>query len=56
MSVLFVLFAVFVFVVIFGITYKVRGLQAALIAAGVTFIGFIVLYVGMIYLIVNSMD
>ena len=56
MTVLFAMFAVFVLIVIFGIAYKIRGLQAALIVTGVMFIGFIVLYVGMIYLIVNSMD
>jgi hypothetical protein len=56
MTVVFALFALFVLIVSFGITYKIKGLKAALIAIGVMFIVFSVLYVGMIYLIVNSMD
>ena len=56
MTVLFVLLAVFLLIVIFGIVYKTRGLQTALIVTGVMFIASIVLYAGMIYLIVNSMD
>lgn len=56
MTILFVLFAVFVPIVIFGTDYIIRGIQAALVAMGVMIIGFLALYTGMIYLIVNSMD
>jgi hypothetical protein len=56
MTILYVLFALFMVVVIFGITYKIKGLKIALISMGVVLAGFLVLYVGIIYLIVNSMD
>lgn len=56
MTIPFILFAVLVLIVIFGMVYKIRGLKAALIATAMIFVGFLVLYVGMIYLIVNSMD
>ncbi len=56
MTLVFALFALFVLIVIFALTYKIKGLKAAFIATGVMFIVFSVLYVGMIYLIVNSMD
>lgn len=54
--VLFVLFALFMVLVIFGVTYKIKGLKTAAITTGVVFVGFLVLYIGLIYLIVNSMD
>jgi hypothetical protein len=56
MTVIFGLFALFVLIVIFGLTYITKGLKTALIATGVMFTVFSVLYVAMIYLIVNSMD
>ena len=56
MTILFALFALFVLIVIFGLTYRIKGLKAAFIASGVMFIVFSVLYIGMIYLIVNAMD
>ena len=56
MTLVFALFALFVLIVIFGLTYKITGLKTAFIATGVMFIVFSVLYIGMVYLIVNSMD
>lgn len=56
MTVLLALLALFASVVIFGLTYKIKGLKAAFIATGAALIAFSVLYVGMIYIIVNSMD
>jgi len=56
MTVIFVLFALFVLVIIFGVTYLIKGLKTALITTGVALVGFLILYLGMIYLIVNSMD
>jgi hypothetical protein len=56
MTILYVLFALFMLVVIFGVTYLIKGLKTALVTTGVVLIGFLVLYLGMIYLIVNSMD
>ena len=56
MTILYVLFALFMLVVIFGVTYLMKGLKTALVTTGVVLIGLFVLYMGMIYLIVNSMD
>lgn len=56
MTVLYALFALFMLVLIFGVTCLMKGLKAALIATGLLFVGFLVVYMGMIYLIVNSMD
>ena len=56
MTIFYVLFALFMVIVIFGATYKIKGLKAALITTGVVFVGLLVLYIGMLYLIVNSMD
>jgi len=56
MTIFYVLFALFMLVVIFGVTYKIKGLKAAFIATGVVLVGLLVLYIGMLYLIVNSMD
>jgi len=56
MTILYVLFALFMLVVIFGVTYLIKGPKTVLVTTGVVLIGFLVLYMGMIYLIVNSMD
>ena len=42
-------------VVIFGVTYKIKGLKAALIATGIAFFVFSILFVAVIYVIANSM-
>jgi len=56
MTILYALFILFALIVIFGVIYKIKGLKTALIATGVAFVVFLVLYIGLIYLIVNSMD
>jgi hypothetical protein len=56
MTILFVLFALFMLVIVFGLTFLIKGLKTALVTTGVVLVGFLILYVGMIYLIVNSMD
>ena len=56
MTILYALFALFMLVIIFGVTYLVKGLKTALITTGVLLVGFLVLYIGMVYLIVNSVD
>ena len=56
MTIFYVLFALFMVAVIFGVTYKIKGLKTALITTGAVLVGFLVLYIGMIYRIVNSMD
>ena len=56
MTILYILFALFLLVIIFGATYLIKGLKTALITTGVMLVTFVILYVEMIYLIVNSMD
>ncbi len=41
--------------VVFGVTYK-KGLKAALIATGIAFVAFFILYVAAIYVVANSMS
>lgn len=48
--------ALLVLVVIFGVTYKGKGLKAAFIVTGVAFLISSVLYVAAIFAIVNAMD
>ena len=54
-TILFAAFVLFALLVIFGITYKIKGLKTALIATGVMFILSAVAYVAVIYLIVSAM-
>lgn len=56
MTILYILFVLFMLAVVFGITYLIKGFKTALITTGILFVGFLVLYIGIIYLIVNSMD
>lgn len=42
-------------VVVFGVTYKIKGLKAAPIATGIALVVFSILFVAVIYLITNSM-
>ena len=56
MTILYVSFLLFVLIVIFGVTYIIKGLKIALITTGVVLVSSLVLYIGMIYLILNSMD
>jgi len=56
MTIFYGLFTLSMLVVTFGVAYKIKGLKTALITMGIVLVGFLVLYVGMIYLIVNSMD
>jgi len=56
MTLLYVLFTLIMVIVIFGATYMIKGLKTALITTGVVLVGFLVFYIGMIYLIVNSMN
>lgn len=45
----------FVLMVIFGLSYKIKGLKTAIIATGAVFVLFALLYMGMLFIIVNSM-
>lgn len=45
----------FVLMVIFGLTYKIRGLKVSIIATGAAFVLFAMLYMGIIFVMVNSM-
>lgn len=52
---LFAVAALFLLVVVFALTYMLKGLKTALIATGASLIILAVLLVGMVFLIVNSM-
>ncbi|MFN8387485.1 MAG: hypothetical protein U0V48_15925 [Anaerolineales bacterium] len=54
-TILFAALVLFALLVIFGITYKIKGLKTALIATGVIFVLSAVAYVAVIYLIVSAM-
>lgn len=56
LTVLFALFALVALIVIFGLTYKIRGLKMALIMTATAFVLFATLFAGLIYVIVNSMN
>lgn len=51
----FAIFALILLVVVFGLTYFIRGLKAALIATLAALIVMAVFFVGLIYVIVNAM-
>lgn len=55
LTVLFVMFALLALIVIFGLTYKIKGLKTAFITTGVAFVVFTLLFVAMIQVIVNAM-
>lgn len=54
-TILFAALLLFALLVIFGITYKIKGLKTALITTGVMFVLSTVAYVAVIYLIVSAM-
>jgi hypothetical protein len=56
MTIFYVLYVFLCWSLFSGETYKIKGLKTALITTGVVVVGFLVLYIGMIYFIVNSMD
>jgi hypothetical protein len=55
-TIILALFALLGLAVVFGVTYKIKGLKAAFIATGITLLVFSTLYVVAIYAIVNAMD
>jgi hypothetical protein len=55
-TIILALFAVLGLAVVFGVTYKIKGLKAAFIATGITLLVFSTLYVVTIYAIVNAMS
>jgi len=54
-TVLFAVLSVLTLIVVFAVTFAIRGLKTALIAAGMTFIVIAVLFAGLLYVIVNAM-
>lgn len=54
-TILFAALVLFALLVIFGITYKIKGLKIALVATGVMFIISAAAYAAVIYLIVSAM-
>ncbi len=56
MSILYPLFVLFMPLILFGVIYKIKSLQTALVATGILLAGAVFLYLGLIYWLVNSMD
>lgn len=54
-TILFAIFALFVLIVVFGLSYKLKGLNIALIATAVTFIFIAILFIAIIYAITIAM-
>lgn len=54
-TVLFAALAFLVLIIIFGLTYKLKGLKTAFLAAGIAFIAFAILFVSILFVIANSM-
>jgi hypothetical protein len=54
-TVLLAIFALLALLAFFGITLKIKGLKVALISTGLAFIVTSLLYVGVIFIIVQSM-
>ena len=52
---LYAVLTLFALIVIFGVTYKIKGLATALIATGVAFVLSILLLAAVIYAITRSM-
>jgi hypothetical protein len=54
-TLIFAGFAFFVLAAVFGLAYWIRGLKTALMAAGIVFAAFALLFLGSVYIIANSM-
>jgi hypothetical protein len=54
-TVLFAVFALLVLIIIFGLTYKMKGVKTALITTGIAFVILAILFVATIYIIVSVM-
>jgi hypothetical protein len=54
-TILYAVLALFVLLIIFGVTYKIKGFQTAFIATGVAFIILALVLVGVIYAITSVM-
>ncbi len=54
-TILFALFALLGFGLVFGITYKIKGMKAAFITTGIAFFLLAILYVAAINLITAAM-
>jgi hypothetical protein len=52
---IFIALAVLALIVIFGVTYILKGLKVALVTTGIAFLGAAILFAGLIFVIVNSM-
>ena len=55
LTVLYAVLTLLVLVVIFGVTYKIKGLPAALVATGVAFVLSVLVLVAFIFLITSTM-
>ncbi len=55
-TILLAILVLLLLVIVFGITWKIKGLKVAFLATGATFIVSSILYVATISIIVSSMD
>ncbi|MCC6259424.1 MAG: hypothetical protein IT311_01075 [Anaerolineales bacterium] len=55
MTIFYILFVLLALAIVFGVTYKIKGLKIALAVTGAGFVCLLVLYIGMVYLITASM-
>ena len=55
-TIILALFALLGLAVVFGVTYKIKGLNAAFITTGIAFVALSMLSVATIYVIVSAMD
>lgn len=55
LTAIFAVLAVLGLIIIFGLTYKMKGLKTAVIAAGIAYIVLVVLFVATIYAIASVM-
>lgn len=54
-TILYAAFALLVLIVIFGLTYKIKGLKTAIVTTGIAFTASAIFFVALIYAIVTMM-
>ena len=54
-TVLYAILAFLALIIIFGLTYRIKGVKTAIITTGIAFVIFAILFVATIYVIVSVM-
>lgn len=54
-TILYPVVVLFALLIVFGVAYKLKGLKTALLVTGATFVFFVLLFMALIFIIVNSM-